>query len=476
MNMSVGKKLGLLLATNVVLCLVVGSVALITLQQLRADQISLLVISKSLHRQGLMDMMHDAVRGDVLDARLLAASNEKKSNEALQKSLDEHAEILLESRKALNELEIAAELKETLKKTFDPIDEYLRAAGAIVGDPYATDQNALLLFDQKFEELEEALGEFGEQISTEAAAIEQVSRDRSTRATRLLTALLSGLAATVAIGGGLTSRSISRVLRSCGSQLSMVADDTHIASEQVSAGAASLAQGTTEQAATIEETAATLSIVASDAKQNAHRARQASDLSRTATSSCEEGVALMSTLTSSVDAIRSAAEETSLIIQSIDEIAFQTNLLALNAAVEAARAGDAGKGFAVVADEVRALSQLCASAARETAQRLGKSEQLTQECRGTLTKVKEAFRAIQDGTERTLTEVSAIAEAARTQAAHLDQVSSGMAEMEKVTQSNAAAAQQCFATAESLSHQSGDLISVTSSLNQLVGIRQKQVL
>jgi predicted PurR-regulated permease PerM len=122
---------------------------------------------------------------------------------------------------------------------------------------------------------------------------------------------------------------------------------------QVSAASQVLAEGASEQAASIEETSSSLEEMSSMTAQNADHASEANSLMQEAKQIVGSANESMLELTTSMEGISKASDETSKIIKAIDEIAFQTNLLALNAAVEAARAGQAGAGFAVVADEVR---------------------------------------------------------------------------------------------------------------------------
>ena len=130
--------------------------------------------------------------------------------------------------------------------------------------------------------------------------------------------------------------------------------------------AQSIAQGASEQAASLEETSASLEEMASMTRRNADHAAQAASLVTGVARQVDDSNAAFSGMVASMSAIRESSDKVSRIIKTIDEIAFQTNILALNAAVEAARAGEAGMGFAVVADEVRTLAQRSARAAKDT--------------------------------------------------------------------------------------------------------------
>ena len=241
------------------------------------------------------------------------------------------------------------------------------------------------------------------------------------------------------------------------------------AAGQVAGSAQSLSQGATTQAASLEETSASMEEMASMTRRNAENSQEAATTMAETETLVTEANAALGQMVTAMGAIKDSSDKVSKIIKTIDEIAFQTNILALNAAVEAARAGEAGMGFAVVAEEVRSLAQRSAQAARDTAGLIDASITSADEGHQRVTQVSEAIDAITASAGRVRGLVDAVSLASREQSHGIDQVSQAIAQMEKVTQSTAATAEESAAASEQLSAQAGTAMDVVGTLAALVG-------
>ena len=263
-------------------------------------------------------------------------------------------------------------------------------------------------------------------------------------------------------------RSISRPITRVVEGLSTGSDQVAAAAGQVSSTSQSLAQGANQQAASLEETSASIEEMSSMTRQNAESAQQAKDSRQKAADALEEASRLMQSTAQAMAEIKSAGEETSRIIRTIDEIAFQTNLLALNAAVEAARAGEAGAGFAVVADEVRNLALRAAEAAKNTAQLIEGSVSNINQGSDLVQKTQEAFDTVIEHNRKVGEMVEEIAAASSEQAQGIDEINRAVSEMDKVTQQVAAGAEESAAAAEELSAQAETMQAMVAELVSLV--------
>jgi len=203
-----------------------------------------------------------------------------------------------------------------------------------------------------------------------------------------------------------------------------------------------LADASSRQAAAIEQTSASLDEMASMTKRNAGSTTEANNLMSTAKQAIQKANVSMGDLTVSMKQIAQASEQTQKIVKSIDEIAFQTNLLALNAAVEAARAGEAGAGFAVVADEVRNLAMRATEAARNTSELIDNIAGKVKDGDNLVTVTNDVFQQVTTSSEKVVQLTAEIASASQEQSQGIDQINRAVAEMNQVTQQNAASAEE----------------------------------
>jgi methyl-accepting chemotaxis protein len=473
-NLTIGKRITFGFAVILMLLTVVAATSFFLLKQIKGHQAD--VINDALPgvtASGQVKYLACEAQLSVLRHITAKTPEEKKNFEndvdsiasQITKVLDDYEKTIArtEDRGQFNQVKLAR-------------DAYVKARGQVLQvsregkEAEALDLNKSTLRPLYAAYLKECDGLFEENSKFGAVATAASEKAMSLANTLTVTLTIAGISLGLIFSFAII-KGINRVLNNVAGSLSDGSGQVSSASGQVSAASQTLAEGSSEQASSLEETSSSLEEMASMTKRNAENARKANELAKEARTAADKGVGDMQTMAAAMEAIKVSSDDIAKIIKTIDEIAFQTNILALNAAVEAARAGEAGMGFAVVADEVRNLAQRSAQAAKETAGKIEGAITKTGQGVGITTKVAEALNEIVNKVRQVDELVTEVAGATREQTEGITQINVAVGQMDKVTQSNAATAEESAAAAEELNSQAEVMKQSVAELLELVGGR-----
>ncbi|MET0208671.1 MAG: methyl-accepting chemotaxis protein [Burkholderiaceae bacterium] len=251
-------------------------------------------------------------------------------------------------------------------------------------------------------------------------------------------------------------------LKSVVSQVRDGVQSVSSASGQIAVGNQDLSARTEQTASNLEETASSMEELTGTVSQSADTARQANQLAGSAAEAATKGGKVVSQVVERMRQISESSRRINDIIGTIDGIAFQTNILALNAAVEAARAGEQGRGFAVVASEVRSLAQRSAAAAKEIKTLIGSAVETVEAGSSDVAQAGEVMGDIVSSVGRVTDLMGEISAAAVEQRDGINQVNQAVANLDQMTQQNAALVEESSAAATSLREQAQRLEEVVS--------------
>ena len=473
-RMTIGKKLMVSFGALVVLTLVLGFTSMSSITGLG----SLLdtAVNKTSRKLDLAGRIRASVysmrwsaRGIVLSVALKDDEDHRKAVEAFRKSATEVRANLAEIRPML----VTAEGRTAADHIETGLASWSRFAEQMI---QLCNSGQLLEADRVRKTQQRPAAAAIESAANEILRLEQQLLAEAVReggsavaASRRIGMVLLGLSLALGTLMLFVVQQSCSALRRLARDMAQGADQVANASCQLASSSQSIAQGASEQAASLEETSASSEEINCMTRKSADSARSAADLA----SQVDHGVLSanehLEALVASMNQINTSGEKVAKIVKVIEGIAFQTNILALNAAVESARAGEAGRGFAVVADEVRSLAQRSAEAARDTAALIQESVSSSRDGRTKLAQVEQVVRSITGSVAEVKKLVDEVHVGSQEQWKGIQEISKALTQIDHVTQTNAAAAEQGASASEQLSGQSQMLRDMVETLTALVG-------
>ena len=415
-TMTIKLRLVLLIATGLLTALIMSLAGYLGNTRM-ADAVQDNDVSMTVLRNHMeADMMHDALRADVLSAMLVGLGKSTSTPAEVNSSIKEHAEHFREVLADNLKLPLDASIKASLEKIKPSLDTYISAGERIVAlaleNPEAA-RGELQTFNAAFSQLEEQMAALSELIENNTQLTSTGTRQTISNANwtlaivlgaSLLLLLAQGRWVTLSIMGPLRTasriaqsiahgnlsepiaepknqdeasaliRSLATMQRDLRGMIEVVRSNAHGVngmSERLSQGCHEVAGSSQQQSVAASTMAAAASEMTASIEEITRHAQRALDMASQAETLAKDGGRVIHQVVSDMDGIARSAQQSAQVIRTLDKeseaiysiiqvikgIADQTNLLALNAAIEAARAGEMGRGFAVVADEVRQLAQ-----------------------------------------------------------------------------------------------------------------------